>query len=193
MNSNNGSIYGHAQEDGSVTALQLYAGQQPIGLDTVDASVNASAKGDINLEQVDGNMRIGRIYATEGDVTLTVAHGSVEDALPYVSSDRGDADDMVARWKRLGIVDIEGSDADMLAAKNFQNQSAKMDAYEAWDTYALLYAVQDSIVNPEASALPSTSDKDPNVIGHNITINVADSVGMNSGIEKRIDASTLLD
>ncbi|MGM9568977.1 MAG: beta strand repeat-containing protein, partial [Phascolarctobacterium sp.] len=197
LTSNNGSIYGQKSEDAthSVTssALQLYAGQQPIGLDTLDASINASAKGDINLEQVDGNMRIGRIYATEGDVTLTVAHGSVEDALPYVSSDRGDADDMVARWKRLGIVDAEGSDADMLEAKNFQNQSAELDTYEAWDTYALLYAIQDSIVNPEASALPSTSDKDPNVIGHNITINVADSVGMNNGIEQRIDTTTLLD
>ncbi|MEE1194744.1 MAG: hypothetical protein U0K79_08115, partial [Phascolarctobacterium sp.] len=194
LNSANGSIYGQKQSNGSVSGLQLYAGQQPLGLDTLDASVNASAKGDIYLAQVDGNLRVGRIYSTEGDVTLTVSHGSVEDALPYVSSDRGDADDMLARWKRLGVVadSTDAENAAMLAAKTHQNQGAKQGAYEAWDTYALLYAIQDSIVNPETSALPSTSDKDPNIIGHNITINVADSVGMNSGIEKRIDVNTLL-
>ena len=203
LNTSNGAIYGQRTEDVnnnvSYTALQLYAGQQPLGLDTMDASVNAAAKGDIKLAQVDGNMRIGRIYSTEGDVTLTVAHGSVEDALPYVSSDRGDADDMLARWKRMGIIASDSADAEnsaMLAAKAHQNatsQQVTQNTYEAWDAYALLYAIQDSIVNPEGTSLPTTSDKDPNVIGHNITINVADSVGINSGVEKRIDLTTLLD
>ena len=311
LTSSNGAIYGQksVDEQGNVsyTALKLYAGQQPMGLDTLDASVNASAKGDIYLEQTAGNMRIGTIYSTDGDVSLKVTNGSVEDALPYVSNDRGDADDMLARWKNLGIIagDADAVDAkvktDDLASYNetrFQEylnlkalserteeQQVQYEAYEAeyapylkadgsldavtynkdsqwnqyqnsvkfefaqyqelkgkadrteaetkqlesltqkygeyadfdaylaseqvqkrkdaiysenygtyntWDPYALLYAIQDSLVNPDSSTL-STSDKAPNIIGHNITINVADSVGLNSGIEKRIDTATLLD
>lgn len=196
LNTNNGSIYGQKQSDGSLTTMQLYAGQQPLGNDTMSASVNANAQGDIALEQLDGNMRVGRIYSAAGDVTLTAAKGSIEDALPYVANSHGDADEMLARWQRLGIIAGNGSDAEnaaMLAAKNNQNQSAELSNYEVWDANALLYAIQDSIVNPEGSSLPKTSDKDPNVIGHNITINVADSVGMNGDVENRIDASTLLD
>lgn len=196
LSTTNGSIYGQKQADGSVTALQLYAGQQPTGADTLNASVNASAKGDIALEQRDGNLRVGRIYSAAGDVSLTISQGSVEDALPYVANNRGDSDAVLGKWKLLGIIESDSSDAEnaeMLAAKNFQNTSAKLGAYEAWDAYGLLYAIQDSIVNPGTSALPDTSDKDPNVIGHNITINVADSVGINSGVVKKIDTNTLLD
>lgn len=311
LTSSNGAIYGQksVDEQGNVsyTALKLYAGQQPMGLDTLDASVNASAKGDIYLEQTAGNMRIGTIYSTDGDVSLKVTNGSVEDALPYVSNDRGDADDMLARWENLGIIagDADAVDAkvktDDLASYNetrFQEylnlkalserteeQQVQYEAYEAeyapylkadgsldavaynkdsqwnqyqnsvkfefaqyqelkgkadrteaetkqlesltqkygeyadfdaylaseqvqkrkdaiysenygtyntWDAYALLYAIQDSLVNPDSSTL-STSDKAPNIIGHNITINVADSVGINSGVEKRIDVTTLLE
>lgn len=199
LNTNSGAIYGQKVEtrDGqgnvigtSYTSMKVYAGQQPVGLDTMDASVNASAKGDINLEQVDGNMRVGTIYSHDGDVTLTVTNGSVEDALDYDANDRGDADDLLARWRNLGIV--TDGDTSMIEKKTRINSQSDIGTYEAWDTYALLYAIQDSIVNPETSALPSTSHKDPNIIGHNITINVADSVGMNSGIEKRIDVNTLL-
>ncbi|MEE1194036.1 MAG: hypothetical protein U0K79_04475, partial [Phascolarctobacterium sp.] len=190
LNSANGSIYGQKQSNDSVTSLKLYSGQAPIGLDTMDASVNASAKGNINLEQVDGNLRVGRIYSTNGDVSLTVAKGSVEDALAYDANDRGDADDMLQRWRSMGIV--TDGESDMINKKNAMNSSKGVDAYKAWDAYALLYAIQDSVVNPEGSALPQTSDKAPNIIGHNITINVADSVGMNSCIEKRIDVNTLL-
>lgn len=192
----NGSIYGQKQTDGSVTALQLYAGQQPTGADTLSASVNAAAKGDIALEQLDGNLRVGRIYSAAGDVSLTISQGSVEDALPYVANNGGDADAALAKWRLLGIIEGDSSDAEnaeMLAAKNFQNTSAKLGTYEAWDAYGLLYAIQDRIVNPGTSALPDTSDKDPNVIGNNITINVADSVGINSGVVKKIDTNTLLD
>ena len=195
LSTTNGSIYGQKQADGSITALQLYAGQQPTGADTLSASVNASAKGDIAIEQLDGNLRVGRIYSAAGDVSLTISQGSVEDALPYVAYNGGDADAALAKWRLLGIIEGDSTDkenAEMLAAKNFQNSSAEQDAYEAWDAYALLYAIQDSIVNPVTSALPDTSEKDPNVIGHNITITVADSVGINMNTPQRIDMDTLL-
>ena len=197
LSSKNGAIYGQKQANGSITALRLYAGQQSSGTDSDTGMVNASALESISLEQVDGKLRLGRIYATRGDVTLKVAQGSVEDALPYVANSRGTAEEMLARWKSLGIIASDSSDTEnaaMIAAKTKQNQSvyANNDEYTVWDTYALLYAVQDNLVNPDTSVLPESSDKEPNIIGHNITINVGDSVGLNSDTPQRIDMNTLL-
>lgn len=195
LTSTNGSMYGQKQADGIYTALKVYAGQQPIGLDTLDASVNAKAKGNISLEQTSGDMRIGQIISTDGDVSLTVAKGSVVDALPYVSNDRGDADDLLARWRSLGLID---GNEEMQEAKNRlnhytdKNKTKDLGDYKAWDANALLYAIQDSVVNQTSENLPKTSEKAPNVMGHNITITVADSVGLNSGNQKRIDMTTLL-
>ena len=197
LTSTHGSIYGQKQADGSYTALKVYAGQQPIGLDTLDASINAKAKGNISLEQTAGDMRIGQIISTDGDVSLTVAKGSVVDALPYVSNDRGDADDLLERWRAIGLID--GND-EMKEAKNKlnhyvdeKNKKTDLGDYKEWDANALLYAIQDSVVNQTSENLPKTSTKDPNVIGHNITITVADSVGLNSGNQKKIDMTTLLE
>ena len=197
LSSKNGAIYGQKQANGSITALRLYAGQQSSGTDSDTGMVNASALESISLEQVDGKLRLGRIYATRGDVTLKIAQGSVEDALPYVANSRGTAEEMLARWKSLGIIASDSSDTEnaaMIAAKTKQNQSvyANNDEYTVWDTYALLYAVQDNLVNPDTSVLPESSDKEPNIIGHNITINVGDSVGLNSDTPQRIDMNTLL-
>ena len=197
LSSKNGAIYGQKQANGSITALRLYAGQQSSGTDSDTGMVNASALESISLEQVDGKLRLGRIYATRGDVTLKIAQGSVEDALPYVANSRGTAEEMLARWKSLGIIASDSSDTEnaaMIAAKTKQNQSvyANNDEYTVWDTYALLYAVQDNLVNPDTSVLPESSDKEPNIIGHNITINVGDSVGLNSDTPQRIDMNTLV-
>ncbi len=197
LTSEHGAIYGQKKDDGTYTALKVYAGQQPIGLDTLDASINAKAKGNISLEQTAGDMRIGQIISTDGDVSLTVAKGSVVDALPYVSNDRGDADDLLERWRAIGLID--GND-EMKEAKNKlnhyvdeKNKKTDLGDYKEWDANALLYAIQDSVVNQTSENLPKTSTKDPNVIGHNITITVADSVGLNSGNQKKIDMTTLLE
>ena len=198
LTSEHGSIYGQKQTDGSYTTLKVYAGQQPLGLDTLDASINATAKGNISLEQTAGDMRIGRIISQEGDVNLSVSKGSVVDALPYVSNDRGDVEDLIDRWKSLGLID--GND-DMQKVKNNINKAhdadekstTKLGEYKAWDENALLYAIQDSVVNQTSETLPKTSEKAPNVVGHNITITVADSAGINSGKTKEINTNTLLD
>ena len=196
LTSEHGSIYGQKKEDGTYTALKVYAGQQPIGLDTLDASINVIAKGNISLEQTAGDMRIGQIISQEGDVNLNVSQGSVVDALPYVSNDRGDADDLIDRWRSLGLID---GNSEMQDYKNKINkahdakETTKLGDYKAWDEYALLYAIQDSVVNQTSETLPKTSDKAPNVMGHNITITVSDSAGINSGKTKEINANTLLD
>ena len=198
LTSEHGSIYGQKQDDGTYTALKVYAGQQPIGLDTLDASINAVAKGNISLEQTAGDMRIGQIISQEGDVNLNVSQGSVVDALPYVSNDRGDADDLIDRWRSLGLID---GNSEMQDYKNKINKAhdadkettTKLGDYKTWDENALLYAIQDSVVNQTSETLPKTSEKAPNVIGHNITITVSDSAGINSGKTKKINANTLLD
>ncbi len=196
LTSTHGSIYGQKQDDGSYTALKVYAGQQPLGLDTLDASINATAKGTISLEQTTGDMRIGQIISKEGDVNLQVSKGSVVDALPYVSNDRGDAEDLIDRWKDLGLI---AGNRDMQDAKNNINKAhdatttTKLGDYKAWDENALLYAIQDSVVNQTSETLPKTSDKAPNVMGHNITITVSDSAGIHSDKPKEINTSTLLD
>ena len=180
LSSENGSIYGKTKAD----TLKVNAGQQPMGLDTLSASVNATAKGDISLEQITGDMRIGHILSKEGDVNLNIAHGSVVDALPYDTDDRGDADDLVARWKALGLID--GGNGDMVASKTKLNSKKDLGDYKVWDQNELLYTIQDSVVNPTSDNLKKTSSKDPNVVGKNITITVADSVGLNSDTAKEI-------
>lgn len=196
LTSEHGAIYGQKKDDGTYTALKVYAGQQPLGLDTLDASVNATAQGNISLVQTAGDMRIGQIISKEGDVHLTVSHGSVVDALPYVSNDRGDVDELLSQWENLGLI----GDADsMQEAKNNINKAhdatatTKLGDYKAWDANALLYAIQDSVVNQTSETLPKTSDKAPNVMGHNITITVSDSAGIHSDKPKEINTSTLLD
>ncbi len=180
LTSENGSIYGKTKAD----TLKVNAGQQPMGLDTLSASVNATAKGDISLEQITGDMRIGHILSKEGDVNLNIAHGSVVDALPYDTDDRGDADDLVARWKALGLID-DGNEG-MVASKTKLNHKKDLGDYKVWDQNELLYTIQDSVVNPTSDNLKKTSSKDPNVVGKNITITVADSVGLNSDTAKEI-------
>ena len=207
LTSNNGGIYGSKNADGT-TSLKVYAGQQPVGLDTLDASINAKAQGDINLEQTSGNMRLGQVISTNGDVTLTINNGDLVDALPYATSERGTIDDMLARWKSIGLID--GSEDSLITTKNALNSLAdgneKLNVdkdgnkvtrgnYTKWNQNALLYAIQDSIVNPTSETLVKTSDKDPNIIGHNITINSNNTngnIGLN-GETKDIDLKTLLD
>lgn len=87
-------------------------GQQIVDVtDTLSASVNAQANSNIYLTQSAGNMRIGRVYSNNGDITVTVDNGDLIDALPGDENvDRGNIDTMIQKWKDLGL--IEGIDGD---------------------------------------------------------------------------------
>lgn len=91
----NGSIYGDGS-DGS--AMKIKAGQNAAGDDSLSASINVKAKGDINIEQVEGNLRLGRVYSSTGDVTLKSA-GSIIDALPEEAAAKGSEESRLQRWK----------------------------------------------------------------------------------------------
>ena len=165
-------------QNGSITAL-VNGGQQALGNDTLSASVNAKANGNITLTQTEGDMRIGRIYSDHGDVTLNIAKGSVVDALPYGAMQREDENTLIAKWTNMGL--FGDADNAMLKEKQAINDKANLGAYTKWNKDSLLYTIQDSIINPTSDTLPTTSSKDPNIKGNNITLNVANNAGIETG------------
>ena len=220
-------------------AIVVNGGQSIVdGTDSLSASVNAQAKDDINLTQAQGDMRIGRVYSDNGDVTITVTNGSLIDALPDGETiDRGSTDALIQKWKDLGLIDGDGKYTESqeqdvaeyeAAVRNefeqyemlkgyyedgeqhsndagyaaYEKLAETYSGYESADAYLagdaaqthigellkegagwsedqLLYAISDAIINQESGAT-DTIVKDPNLKGHNITLNVSGDVGRNS-------------
>ena len=96
---------------GSNDTLQIKAGTEVVdATDSLSASINANAKGNINLTQTEGDMRVGQIKSEHGDVTINVTEGNVVDALPDGEIiDRGDTDALIQKWKDLGLISGDGS------------------------------------------------------------------------------------
>lgn len=96
---------------GNSGTLQIKAGTEVVdATDSLSASINANAKGNINLTQTEGDMRVGQIKSEHGDVTINVTEGNVVDALPDGEIiDRGDTDALIQKWKDLGLISGEGS------------------------------------------------------------------------------------
>lgn len=181
----NGSIYGDGS-DGS--AMKIKAGQNAAGDDSLSASINVKAKGDINIEQLEGNLRLGRVYSSTGDVTLKSA-GSMIDALPEEAAAKGSEESRLQRWKNIGL--IEGGNSRLQEIKSRLNQEKGLGSYAAWDKTALLYAISESILQKTAASLDQTSKKDPNVIGRNITLTANGSIGQR-GETKEITLTGIL-
>lgn len=179
----NGSIYG---EGGS--ALKIKAGQNAADDDSLSASINLKAKGDINIEQVEGNLRLGRVYSSTGDVTLKSA-GSIIDALPEEAAAKGSEESRLQRWKNIGL--IEGGNSRLQEIKSRLNQEKGLGSYTTWDKTALLYAISESILQKTAESLDQTSTKDPNIIGRNITLTANGSIGQR-GETKEITLTGIL-
>ena len=185
LTSANGSIYGDGS-DGS--AMKIKAGQNAAGDDSLSASINVKAKGDINIEQVEGNLRLGRVYSSTGDVTLKSA-GSIIDALPEEAAAKGSEESRLQRWKNIGL--IEGGNSRLQEIKSRLNQEKGLGSYAAWDKTALLYAISESILQKTAASLDQTSTKDPNIIGRNITLTANGSIGQR-GETKEITLTGIL-
>lgn len=179
----NGSIYG---EGGS--ALKIKAGQNAAGDDSLSASINLKAKGDINIEQVEGDLRLGRVYSSTGDVTLKSA-GSIIDALPEEAAAKGSEESRLQRWENIGL--IEGGNSRLQEIKSRLNQEKGLGSYTTWDKTALLYAISESILQKTAESLDQTSTKDPNIIGRNITLTANGSIGQR-GETKEITLTGIL-
>lgn len=181
----NGSIYGY---DGVGSAMLIKAGQNASGEDSLSASLNVKAKGDISIEQREGDLRLGRVYSSTGDVTLKSA-GSIIDALPEEATAKGSEESRLQRWKNIGL--IEGGNSRLQEIKSRLNQEKGLGSYTTWDKTALLYAISESILQKTAESLDQTSTKDPNIIGRNITLTANGSIGQR-GETKEITLTGIL-
>lgn len=181
----NGSIYGC---DGVGSAMWIKAGQNASDKDSLSASLNVKAKGDINIEQREGDLRLGRVYSSTGDVTLKSA-GSIIDALPEEAAAKGSEESRLQRWKNIGL--IEGGNSRLQEIKSRLNKEKGLGSYTTWDKTALLYAISESILQKTAESLDQTSTKDPNIIGRNITLTANGSIGQR-GETKEITLTGIL-
>lgn len=126
---------------GAINAA-IAPGQTLTSSDTMSASVNANAYGDITLTNSNGDMRIGHIASQTGDVSLTTS-GSFIDAVG--DSTLSDSESKLQKWQELGLINsndkAEESTASAAAAKSERVQAlekqaqrldaAKVDNYKA--------------------------------------------------------------
>lgn len=191
-------------------AILVNTGDIPVvAADSLSASLNAQAKGDIYLAESSGDMRIGKIYSDEGDVSLS-GPGSLVDALPYDSVHKGRSEaELVALWESLGLLEnktaketttldngrplyeykttsIKQADGSYkVVTEKVQARDAEgrllyevEEKVQAWDAQRLLYAISNSIINPEPGVeLPT---KVANIKADNLSLNMGDSAGLNS-------------
>ena len=126
---------------GAINAA-IAPGQELTSSDTMSASVNANAYGNITLTNSNGDMRIGHIASQTGDVNLTTS-GSFIDAVG--DSTLSDSESKLQKWQELGLINsndkAEESAASAAAAKSERVQAlekqaqrldaAKVDNYKA--------------------------------------------------------------
>ena len=108
---------------GAINAA-IAPGQTLTSSDTMSASVNANAYGDITLTNSNGDMRIGHIASKNGDVSLTTS-GSFIDAVG--DSTLSDSEGKLQKWQKLGLINnndkAEESAASAAAAKSERVQA----------------------------------------------------------------------
>ena len=86
-------------------AVVMQSQAEAYGFEPGSANVDASAKKDIYLTEANGDMRIGSIVSSEGNVTLTAKHGKLLDALPHAEySNNIEEDDLVRHWIDAGLI-----------------------------------------------------------------------------------------
>ena len=108
---------------GAINA-SIAPGQTLTSSDTMSASVNANAYGDITLTNSNGDMRIGHIASKNGDVSLTTS-GSFIDVVG--DSTLSDSESKLQKWQELGLINsndkAEESAASAAAAKSERVQA----------------------------------------------------------------------
>ncbi|WP_419564253.1 hypothetical protein [Phascolarctobacterium succinatutens] len=108
---------------GAINAA-IAPGQTLTSSDTMSASVNANAYGDIILTNSNGDMRIGHIASKNGDVSLTTS-GSFIDVVG--DSTLSDSESKLQKWQELGLINsndkAEESATSAAAAKSERVQA----------------------------------------------------------------------
>ena len=110
---------------GAINAA-IAPGQTLTSSDTMSASVNANAYGDITLTNSNGDMRIGHIASKNGDVSLTTS-GSFIDAVG--DSTLSDSEGKLQKWQELGLIN-SGDSAEDSAKSAAAAKSERVQALE---------------------------------------------------------------
>ena len=101
-------------------ALRVRAGTEAIDGDPSSASLSASARGNIHLAQVDGDMRVNHITSSEGDVVLDAPEHDI------VAADRRDpvanTKGRKAVWEKAGLVSSADSAEGNAEASKFARE-----------------------------------------------------------------------
>ena len=139
---------------GAINAA-IAPGQTLTSSDTMSASVNANAYGDITLTNSNGDMRIGHIASQNGNVSLTTS-GSFIDAVG--DSTLSDSESKLQKWQGLGLINsndmAEESAASAAAAKServqaLEKQAQRLDAAKVDNYKAAAKAYNDKLAGSE--------------------------------------------
>ena len=139
---------------GAINAA-IAPGQTLTSSDTMSASVNANAYGDITLTNSNGDMRIGHINSQTGDVSL-ITSGSFIDAVG--DSTLSDSEGKLQKWQELGLINSNDSAEDSAksaaAAKServqaLEKQAQRLNAAKVEDYKAAAKAYNDKLAGSE--------------------------------------------
>ena len=127
---------------GAINAA-IAPGQTLTSSDTMSASVNANAYGDITLTNSNGDMRIGHIASQNGNVSLTTS-GSYIDAVG--DSTLSDSESKLQKWQELGLINSNDKAEESTASAAV----AKSERVQALENRAKQLAMADKKYTEEA-------------------------------------------
>ncbi len=111
------------------TALNLRVGQVN-EQSKASAGLTAEASGNINVQQTSGNLYLNKVESKAGDVTVTVANGSLFDWNKSETADNRTIDELRTWWDSLGLT---GASADTKVANNVASYGkAKEQSYQTY-------------------------------------------------------------
>ena len=127
---------------GAINAA-IAPGQTLTSSDTMSASVNANAYGDITLTNSNGDMRIGHLASQTGNVNLTTS-GSFIDAVG--DSTLSDSESKLQKWQELGLINSNDKAEESAASA----AAAKSERVQALENRAKQLAMADKKYTEEA-------------------------------------------
>ena len=136
---------------GAINAA-IAPGQTLTSSDTMSASVNANAYGNITLTNSNGDMRIGHIASQTSDVSLTTS-GSFIDAVG--DSTLSDSEGKLQKWQELGLINSNDKAEESAASA----AAAKSERVQALENRAKQLAMADKKYTAEAQNAALTEYK----------------------------------
>ena len=98
--------------DGNIDLVVQGGTEALTAAESLNNSINAQAKGDINLTQNNGDFRIGKVYSDTGDVEITVNNGNLVDALPTGNNLSNETtEEKIQKWKDMGLITSDNSES----------------------------------------------------------------------------------